>query len=483
MEKEKEVILLEEQKQSGLTFPNYIQGIKKAKWWIVASSLVCVVLGYSAFKFIINPSKKTLQITYTCNLAGTYEDEDTIRFVDGSVFNSYDLTTELNLCKVKYSKDEYARVDVDKIVTSNGITITKNVAEKTDTTNTTNGKVTNVNVTHTLVAKTSLFPSEKIGKQFIFDLVSLPKQLSNNAINNYNVDSYLSTNFSSLSFEKQVEQLGKQYHTIHNVYADLADKFGGSAVTDSDGIRLNEALNDFEASYYSNGSQLFYKDLEASLFANRYVDYEEGKEAEKAAELRENCASYIESVKKENYQISVYEDILAAWTSPTTYIQTDTDFPKQIVELSDKISELKTYVFNLVQELNKNGFYYPDNDLSKECAYDGTDHDSAIYKLEHTADPSFESWAEGCKKFKDSVKKYYDLLEEDSETTTGVVRYCYDVYQNRVNVLDGGYVVAKGGITSLVGIVGGLVIGFLASSLIAGAVVTYQNNNKKKEEK
>lgn len=476
MEKEN---IIEEEKPSKWTFGKYLKGIAKYKWWVIGSTVLGTVLGFVGFKFVLNPIRKNLTAQYSYNLAGTYEDEDTIRFVDGTVFNSYDLTNIENLKKVKDSKEEYSRIDVEKIITDGGITVTKDIIEKDTSTTTVKDKTTeNVSITYTLVAKARCFPNDKVGKEFLYDLITLPKSLSNAAISNYHVGSYFSPVFETLSFETQVEQLGKQYDANIEVYTALSEKFSTSAAVDGNGTKLYQALNAFQSKYYSAGSQVFYKELESSLAANKYVKYNADDIDQAIADIKAAANSNIESVDRLKDQIATYESILTQWTNIKTYITDESILHEKIIELSDKIAALKTELFNVVKELNKFGY---------ECDSDGKwDYKSALkgsrYYLEQIkADPTSEesvAFANGCKAFTKRIADYHDVLEDDSEVTTSVLRYCYDSYQNRVSILGTGYVVTAKGISDFIGLAAGLVLGFAISSLICASI--YINKEEEK---
>ena len=103
-EKKQEQQVLEEiveeeykENQHKFTFLKYIKSIARYKWWVIGFSLAGALAGYLGFRFILNPARRTLTATYTYDLAGSYTDNDTIRFIDGTLFNIYDLSSQENL--------------------------------------------------------------------------------------------------------------------------------------------------------------------------------------------------------------------------------------------------------------------------------------------------------------------------------------------------------------------------------------------------
>ena len=108
-----------EEEPSKWTFLNYFKSIAHFKWWVIGFTLFGALAGFLGFRFILNPMRKTLSATYSYNLAGEYIDDDTIRFIDGSLFNPYELTSKDNLEKVKTSKDKYSSVNINEISSAN----------------------------------------------------------------------------------------------------------------------------------------------------------------------------------------------------------------------------------------------------------------------------------------------------------------------------------------------------------------------------
>ena len=127
-EKKQEQLVVEEEyieEPSKWTFLKYIKSIAHFKWWVIGFTLFGALAGFLGFRFILNPITKKLSATYTYNLAGNYIDDDTIRFIDGTLFNPYEVTSKENLENVKASNEKYASVDIDKLVSDNVIRISK----------------------------------------------------------------------------------------------------------------------------------------------------------------------------------------------------------------------------------------------------------------------------------------------------------------------------------------------------------------------
>lgn len=462
-EKYEEVVVVEETEHKQWTFLNYLRGIKRYKWWVLGFSVGAALVGYLGFKFVLNPSKKTLKASYTYELAGKYEDTDTLRFVDGSTFSPYDLTSREYVEKVKAENEAYAKVNVDKIVERNGITITKNVTYYNQ------NDADSAFITYKIEAKTSLFPSEKIGKQFIYDLVNYPKILSTQAIENYETISSFTTNFSSLTYDRQIGQLKEQYESTFKLYNDLALTFTESAIANENGEKIYMLRNTYTSSYITNGVQSFADELSNTLDASLYINYETGKENEKIKEIKEICKTYVETLTNDLKILKIYEDELKTLTDASTIIQNDTNISARITELSKQITELKIEIKDLEKELRKNG--YEKNGAGEYVLNPAAE--SVIKRLEEARDGDTE-WEKSCKAFGAKIEEYRVLLENDRIIAGKAYQYCYRSYQNRVNMLNGGYVVSSGSISNILGAGAGLLGGFVISSLVVAAVYIYR---------
>ena len=467
MSDEREELIEIEEEPRRWTFLNYVKSINKFKWWIIGFSVFGAVAGYLGFRLVLNPSKKTLNATYTYELAGKYEDTDTIRLIDGSTFNPYDLTGEKYLTQVKESKaDDYIKINIKKIVTSSGIAITKNVTYYNES------DINNSSISYTIKAKASLFPSDKVGQAFIYDLISLPKTLSTKAIENYDTMSYFTDNFESLNFDRQISQIDNQYEAILNTYNELTRTFNGSVVANEEGVKLYELQNKYTSQYITGGIQKFTKELSGIAEANKYVNYTDA--ASKITEIESLCKNYIESLSINKTKIATLQDQLNTLVNGPAVIASDTNVSSQIAALNSQITELKLANDDLERELKNNGYFY--DNTEKTYIYNAAYEDSVLYKLNQVKNGAPDTdWVKGNEAFKARILEYKeDKLDTDRQTVSKAYQYCYSQYRNRVNILDGGYVTLNGAISNIIGAGAGLVAGFVITSLITAAIYIYR---------
>ena len=380
------------------TFLKYAKGIAHFKWWVIGFTLFGALAGFLGFRFIVNPLKKTLSATYTYNLAGESIDDNTIRFIDGSLFNPYELANKENLQKVKDSNEKYAAINIDKLVSNNAIVISKSATPLNE-----KDATSNIDINFVLSAKSKFFPNDELGKEYLYDLINLAKGLSTIAISNYQLSSAFSDNFDSITFEKEINQLYSQYNNIDETYASLIDKFGSSAISTSDGLRLYELQNQFVSSYFTSSVQNFCDELRSMLRNKKYVNYTEGEELSAIENIELQCENYIQTIENNNRKIAVYQNSLSNLLSITSEYRDD--IAKEIALLTERITGIKLENDELEDELNKNGYFLDENQTSPtygKYILDDTNQDTTIYKLTHLS----ADWVKGCNDFKTTISNY-----------------------------------------------------------------------------
>ena len=447
------------------TFLKYVKSIAHFKWWVIGLTLFGAVVGFLGFKFLLNPYTKKLSADYTYNLAGQYVDDDTIRFIDGTLFNPYDLTSRENLQKIKDSDAKFASINLDKIIDKGGIKITKNVLyyNETDT--------SNIAINYSIEAKATFFQNDQLGKDFVYEIINYGKQLSTVAIDNFSSELEFVSGFDDLTFDRQIQQLSNQYNKTVSLYNSLMNSFGSAAAGNSDGTKLFEISNTFQSKYYVSGVTSFIDDLKGDKDAHKYVNYTVGKENEKIEEIHTLCGSYIETIKNNKKLITIYEDRLDKLLASTSIIGSDTNVSSQITEYNSTITSLKIYNSDLDKELNNCGYSL---NGAGEYVFDPLNENTTIYKLNEKN----ENWVKNNAKFKERINSYKALLIDDNDSITSTCKYCYANYQNKINILNSGYVLLKGDVSNIIGAGVGLIVGFIITSLITATIYVYRPSKK-----
>lgn len=466
---EKQEVYIETTKPSSWNLKNYFKSIKKFKWWVVGSTLVCALLGFGSFKFILNPMKSTISATFSYNLAATREGNDSYRFIDGTVFNFTDIISKENLVAIKNSDPEkFSSVDVDKLFRENTIKLEKVQDERREET------LKEENVSFVISAKSKSFKNDDIGKDFLYAVLTYPKQISTKAIGNYSVINYLSNFVGTDAFEKQIAILKNQYNAVRDTYYGLTVEFGSSVIVDGSGAKLYELINLFNAEH-SNGTLHDVDLLLDKMYSNYFLNYEEGKEAEKIDEIKSLTDSYIESVKTAEQELDLYKSRLADLISANVINIVDSDYVSKVLSYSQSIESYSKTVEQLKKQLKLYGMV---EDEYGKFVPDTTAPINLINVLE-TKDTD---WISKNNAFKLEIKAAYDTLAADSTNVTNAYKSLFSNYKNKIILHDYGYVVKNGSLSSFIGAGAGLVLGFVASSLIVTAIYI-EKYEKSKEEK
>lgn len=462
---EDKVMIKEVETSSSFTFKNYVSSIKKYKWWVVGATALSAVIGYLGFKFVLNPIRSVFSGTYKYELAGKVEENGSYRLIDGTTFEYQDIVSKDVLDAVKNSKEEYKKIDVDKIYKSNAIVVERLLESSTSE--------TSVDVSYKITAKTNAFPRGEIGKEFIKDLVNYPKQASTKAIENCSIISYIDDSTKNESFEKQIYALKNQYNAIVGSYKELSTDFTGMTSTGEEGQSISSAFNSF-LSRYTDGSIDSVKVLEGKMYSDFYVNYVAGQETTKINEIKLLCESYATSKNSIDGEIKIKEDRLDALLGARPFEAASQDHVKEIMELNEKVIELKETSDRLVNQLHYYGFYY--NEGTKKWEDQSGTHPCVLAYL----DSAPLGWPERNTAFKNDLSNLLDSLSAERESATKVYKNVYSLHRNKVSMTGSGYISTDKHISSVVGAVGLAVVGFVVTTLITTAV--YVSKKDKNED-
>ena len=339
--------------------------------------------------------------------------------------------------------------------------------------------------TFSIKAKASLFPSQKVGKQFVYDLINLPKTISTNAIKNFNADIVITNDFNKLTFDDQIDQLADQYKSYLRVFTDLGYTFGTSAIANEDGKQLKELQSEFEQKYkmMSNGSAIFYDELDGTLDSKYYVNLGDESVETTIAKVKALCESDIKSIDNNKTLLAIAEKKLESLNnSQLINTASNSSLVQAILETSNTIENLKLSIFKIDRELNRYGYV---DDGFGNYTRDPAETVSALGKLEHIDDNA--AWVAECKAFQTEINKYNTELvgegedKKDRENVSQIYRYCYTNYQNRVNILNGGYVSLDGHLSNIIGAAAGFVGGFAISSLVTFAIYVFKKEQEEQK--
>jgi len=445
---EEQELYVKAEKPSRWTFKNYFKAIKHFKWWVVGATALCTALGFVSFKFVLNPLKEELSANFSYTLAGTVDNDGTYHLLDGTLFHPYDVISYDNLKATKESKKDYASLNIDKIYKESSITVVKVLTDNGDETK---------SISYRISAKSSDFPKKEVGEEFLYDLINSPLSISAKAIETYKINTYVTDNFDELAFDQEIGQLSKQYSMISSVYQTLQQKFGSSTLVE--GKPLYEYTNGF-ASKYKVGSSNLADALSGQLLSNHFVKYEKGKETEKISEIDAYCESLVKVRETKLNDYARYKESLDLLNSSQSINISDTEFIKLITEYTLQLNSLKESINQAETQLEYYGW--------EDSGSGYVPNDSKGVRGELIKKDS--SWVKANDDFGKAVSDAKDSLVEDSESASKASRYLYSTYMNKVVLIDSAYVVSSGTISAFIGLIAGLALGFIASSLVCTAV-------------
>lgn len=465
MEEKKQLAPEENLEEKKLTLNKWVKGIVHYKWWVIGATLGLGLVGALGTQFGVNKMTEKLTAGYAYNLATITDDENVERFVDGTLFNYSSIVSKATMESVKAGNDEFSSINVDSLVKNSAVVVTRTVDYKTDT----NGKVVDNSktVSYTITARAKFFPNKEVGKKFIKALIYSPKTSSSAAIARYNVTSYISDSYESLSYSKKVDALQLQHKAISNTYDDLEERFGGYVIGNDKGQTLAQISSDF-SSTTSNINI-----LASAFYANGYVDYISGSEAERIAQIKAEAEANIKTLESKQNELDVAKELLKTMQSATliSTLESESNYSKELIKLKNQIITLSSEIDGMIKDLNWAGYFLDNNG---NYVFDDTDTHNACYQLAAlNAD-----WVSGNETFKANLTSASEALESERQEATTSFRYIYNHYNNGVSVFNSGYVEVTGSISWVIGLAAGLVIGFLVVSFITGEV---EVNYKKKE--
>ena len=473
---EKQVIVLpngEGENKPYWTIANYGRCTWKHKWWVLGSTALVTLAAFLVVRLAVNPSRTYASSKYSYNLATQVDEDGTVRYLSGEIFNFTDVLSRENLEAVKNSSKDYASIDVNKMVDNNHISVVEN--EKSE-------KNPNEETTYTLKVRASYFSSNDQMRNFVNDVVYSLQNKSNEAIKQFTVDKTITNKFSTLEFDQQIIILNNQYKNIEDTYTDLAEKFTSSAKL-AEGS-LSDAMTDFKETY-KEGSDTVFSKLSASIYNEGLAVIPTTIDA-KVTSLKTQAENYKTTLKNNVALRKVYSNEIDTLTSPTMINNASTDYTKKLLELSESIAKIDTSDTSLIESLRIYGYTDGNVDATTltNTIIDGFVYDELqpycqsgiIYKLANAANPTEKKAA--CDAFGAELKTYAEQLLEDVEIVNGVHHYLYNTFNNKVNFYTPGIVSTTGNISNVLITLVAAAVALVASSLIATAIEI----SKQKEE-
>lgn len=466
--------MTEEENVNKITFANYFGGIKRFKWWVLGATIISTLAGYLLINFSINKNREELksEFSYTINLHTdkltdkndlSYS-EQTQYFADNSIYNYSDIISEDHLKAVKNSNDEYKNVNVSALLSSNAIQL-----ERMSYTDSVSGKTIYLYPErYILTIKNKFFKNSSQCKLFIRDLINYELQIAANANNSYEIPYYITDSFASMTLNKKLESLEKQYDVINSTYKSLTKEFAeGSYVGEN--VTLGSKYNSF-LQKNAAGAFTIYSQLKNEYYSNHYITPDVDTEEVLVARAEE----FKKNIKDSLINISIYEDSMNSLIQNTTIItgESKNELQETILKLNADINEEKIAVYKAANELKNLGYVVPEDSTEITLANvnsivldESSEAKGSIQYIKGKNTPA--NWEENCKAFVKKINDTVPLLQNDNSDCTNAYHHLYNTYKNKANFYTTNFAVIQKSINVVYGLLIGFIGGFLVSSLVA----------------
>ena len=430
--------------EGGVSIREIFGVIGKKIWFVLLGTILVTLAAVLIFMFALNPAKQSKSMSFKIK----YPFSSELKYPDGSLFDYREIISEEVIAAAKENEDykeEFASLDVKKIVREEGVTISaKQTSEELDApyvyTVTLNGSYFNgVKTEHFIKALTDAFKTEVIAvKAGSLD---------------YTLDK---TVFKGASYKDQLAFLSEQKTTILNQYSNWISEYNeGYGVQ---GKSLSAYRTEVKTKLADKDKNVIEENLtmKGYEYFNASVNETEIKERIKQLQIE---LEFDKAILKE----------LANYNDDTTI--TDSNGDTTII-VGDN-SELLYYI-KRAQTIEQQISY-----LIGKTNLKGTDIDKITEEELSKAD--FSSMVDEIKKFategNNSLESQFEGLKDSAETLTKVIR---EIYENNIRVTFEANSASSSGGTSVL-IVG--VVVFVVAFVVFAAIAYFVGRKGGKEKK
>ena len=221
------------EQENGVSFGRVMKvAFHNWKRLLIILSAVTVVAA-CALQFGYNKFKGAYTSTFTYSSTDLKKGE----YVDGSTFVHTIITSQATLENVKNSNESFSNINVEKIIKSNDIAISKETVEA-------NNKV--VDYTYTLSIPSKYFSNSTQAKEFIDKIAYAPIEKDASLVNEDNYNSNLKLFDSSLTFEDALDALENEANFLSNQYTDLEEVSSAiTSIAGANNLEIKSIVGDY----------------------------------------------------------------------------------------------------------------------------------------------------------------------------------------------------------------------------------------------
>lgn len=429
-----------ENEENVITMGDIFRAIKKRAWIVAAVSVACCLVFFCAVQFWYNNVNRDYKATCYISFPGVYAENTQSVYPDGTIFRAEDIISYETLSNIKeQGGDEFASIDIDKMLKedqasvsveySSAITVQGTLAQSTSS-----QPATQADVKMTINVSSSCFQSAEQAQKFIGMIAEYPVTHAQTLVAASAYDMYLQNyRGEDASYELKVNSLVSQQKYLLDMYDALIQTKGTYYIvsfTSENGTSYSGTLDSFrsrcEAAFNQDEQQLLLEELDVSGYMYDADTFRE--EAENRLKVLDSKIADLE------FQISEYGKLISKAESEGG---------------SDSVvSQLLKLYTQLVQ-------------------------DQSTYKLERDKTqqildnpPSEEEIAA----FEAKLESYYTILQTQTQIYKNV-RMQYFAQESYFRMQNNKLAVT-GGISPVISLIGGLLIGFILSSAVV-CIVDY----------
>ena len=444
----KDIEIVEEEKE-GISIGDIFKKIWHAKITLGVSFVVILVLGVFGIHYLYTKPNQIYTGSFTYQFKGSTEG----LYPNGTTFDYRTMIEPEQLETIKNSKEEYANIDIDKMLENNAISVSLLTGQTTNE----NGETVTVDLPNyvSIQCSASYFDNETQAKNFLKDVLDAPNNLANSLYDAIDFESNLTLANVSLTYEDQIDYLILQRDLVIENYEELSSVFGRNAYTDKNSTStITKTLTSIRSFFTTNNLS----SLQTLATNEQYVkSAQEGEINQLTNELNRLVADYNSNSNQINNLQTEWDKIT---NSGSTIISSPNDFLTAIYELTTANSKLYDRIETLSQKL-------------------GYTLSTSSGKLVLNKNEGEQTYKEATPEFKTQLNTITTNLTTYTEQLQLTTEYLYTNYAKPIYTL-----------TSVVEISGGLniilngAISFVVAAILACVIAGIKGNiDIKKEEK
>ncbi len=444
----KDIEIVEEEKE-GISIGDIFKKIWHAKITLGVSFVAILVLGVFGIHYLYTKPNQIYTGSVTYQFKGSTEG----LYPNGTTFDYRTMIEPEQLEAIKNSKEEYANINIDKMLENNAISVSLLTGQATNE----NGETVTVDLPNyvSIQCSASYFDNETQAKNFLKDVLDAPNNLANSLYEAIDFESNLTLADVSLTYEDQIDYLILQRDLVIENYEELSSVFGRNAYTDKNSTStITQTLTSIKSFFTTNNLS----SLQTLATNEQYVkSAQEGEITQLTNELNRLVAEYNSNLNQINNLQTEWDKIT---NSGSTIISSPNDFLTAIYELTTANSKLYDRIETLSQKLG----------------YTLTTSSGKLVLNKNEGEQTYKEATESFKTQLDTITTNLTTYTEKLQLTT---EFLYTNYAKPIYTL-----------TSVVEISGGLniilngAISFVVAAILACVIAGIKGNiDIKKEEK